>query len=119
MLDDPIIVLFFFLAMITAFYILFILPGSVVRRVLTIILLGVVGLCLIATVAEMPPYGAHDNPHYEADIAERYIEEGPEDTGAMNIVTAVLVDYRALDTLGEATVIFVAIAAVLATLRAH
>ena len=118
MIDNPILVLFFFLAMITAFYILFILPGTVVRRVLTIILLGVIALCLVITVAEMPPYGDPTNPQYN-EIPERYTEEGPQETGAMNIVSGVLVDYRALDTLGEATVIFVAIASVVATLRAH
>lgn len=118
MLEGPVLVLFFFLAMITAFYILFILPGNVVRRILTIVLLAVIGLCLVVTVAEMPPYGDPDNPQYN-EILERYTEKGPRDTGAMNIVSGVLVDYRALDTLGEATVIFVAIAAVIATLRAH
>ncbi len=34
------------------------------------------------------------------------------DTGAVNLVTAVLFDYRAFDTLGEATVIFTAVAGV-------
>lgn len=32
------------------------------------------------------------------------------DTGSINVVTAILMDYRAFDTLGEATVIFTAVA---------
>ena len=38
-------------------------------------------------------------------------------TGAANVVTAVLLDYRAYDTLGEATVIFVSIVGAYAILR--
>ncbi len=117
-MEGPIVVLLFFIALITAFYILFILPGTVVRRILTIVLLGVIALCLVLTVAEMPSFGDPDNPA-QNEIHERYVYEGVEDTGVYNIIASVLVDYRALDTLGEATVIFIAIAAVIATLRAH
>jgi len=37
-----------------------------------------------------------------------YIENGMDDTGAVNIVTSVVLGYRAFDTLGEVTVLFVA-----------
>jgi multisubunit Na+/H+ antiporter MnhB subunit len=40
-----------------------------------------------------------------------------KETGAANIVTAVLLDYRAYDTLGEATVLFTSIVGALAILR--
>ncbi len=40
-----------------------------------------------------------------------------EDTGAANSITAILWDYRGYDTLGEATVIFVAVAAIAALFR--
>lgn len=46
-----------------------------------------------------------------------YLREGLEQTGAANIVTSVLLDYRAYDTLGEATVLFTAIIGALAILR--
>jgi len=118
MLDSPVVVLFFFIALITSFYILFILPGTIVRRILTILLLGVIGFCLVLTVAEMPTFGDEANPANN-EIPERYVYEGVEETGVYNIISAVLIDYRALDTFGEATVIFIAIAAVIATLRAH
>lgn len=48
-------------------------------------------------------------------ISEHYISEGVQETGAINLVTSVLYDYRAFDTLGEATVILTA-AAILAFL---
>jgi len=42
-------------------------------------------------------------------MVKRYLEEGTSKTGAVNIVTAVILDYRAYDTLGEATVLFTAV----------
>ena len=39
--------------------------------------------------------------------AQHYLDKGLADTGASNLVTAVILDYRAYDTLGEATVLFV------------
>ncbi|MRH43581.1 sodium:proton antiporter [Aquibacillus halophilus] len=43
-------------------------------------------------------------------LSEHYISEGVRETGAINLVTSVLYDYRAFDTLGEATVILTAAA---------
>ena len=50
-------------------------------------------------------------------VSPRYLEAGYEETAVPNIVTAVLADYRAFDTLGEVTVIFVGALAVLLILR--
>ncbi|HEB11662.1 MAG TPA: DUF4040 domain-containing protein [Spirochaetales bacterium] len=49
--------------------------------------------------------------------SNKYLKDGLKETGAANIVTAVLLDYRAYDTLGEATVLFAAIIGALAVLR--
>ncbi len=46
-----------------------------------------------------------------------YIEYGLHSTGASNLVTAILLDFRAYDTLGEATVIFTAVLGGIALLR--
>jgi len=45
-----------------------------------------------------------------------YIEHGLQEVGGMNIVADVVFDYRGYDTLGEATVLFTAIAGTLALL---
>ena len=45
-------------------------------------------------------------------IAEHYINYGVEQTGSLNLVTAILFDYRAFDSLGESTVIFAAVSGV-------
>ena len=50
-------------------------------------------------------------------MVKRYLEEGTSKTGAVNIVTAVILDYRAYDTLGEATVLFTAVIGIMAVLR--
>ncbi len=50
-------------------------------------------------------------------VASRYTQYGLADTGAANAVAAVILDYRALDTLGEATVLFTAVIGVLAVVR--
>lgn len=46
-----------------------------------------------------------------------YIKDGLDKTGAANAVTGILLDFRAYDTLGEATVLFCAILGALAVLR--
>ncbi len=45
----------------------------------------------------------------QADMDDYYIENGVEETGANNIVTSIVFDYRGFDTLGEATVLFAAV----------
>jgi len=42
------------------------------------------------------------------EVATRYAEKGPQEVGAANLVTAVIVTYRGLDTLGEVTILFLA-----------
>lgn len=85
------------------------------RRLLTIALLAVFGAVLLYAMSELPPHGSPDTPPY-THVAKRYLERGPEEAGAENIVTDVILNYRGLDTQGEVTVIFTAMAAVLAVL---
>ena len=50
-------------------------------------------------------------------LARYYVEKGPQELGAANLVTAVVVTYRGLDTLGEVTVLFISAAGVGLLLR--
>ena len=52
-------------------------------------------------------------------VALYFLTEGKEQTGALNLVAAILVDFRALDTLGELTVLGVAGIAMMALLKAR
>jgi multisubunit Na+/H+ antiporter MnhB subunit len=54
----------------------------------------------------------------ELRMAKFYIEEGAEKTGSANLVAGVLFDFRAYDTLGEATILFTAALGVITILRA-
>jgi multicomponent Na+:H+ antiporter subunit B len=62
---------------------------------------------LIYGTADMPAFGDPAAP-VNTHVVPRYIEKSAEETGAPNIVTAVLASYRGYDTLGETTVIFTA-----------
>ena len=50
-------------------------------------------------------------------LGHYYAEQGPAELGAPNLVTAVVVTYRGLDTLGEVTVLFISAAGVGLLLR--
>jgi multisubunit Na+/H+ antiporter MnhB subunit len=50
-------------------------------------------------------------------VAKAYISGGVAKTGATNLVGSVILDYRAYDTLGEATILFTAVIGVLAIVR--
>lgn len=71
---------------------------------------------LLVAVSDLPVFGHAENP-VNNEVAERYIEEGLEETGAVNIVTGMILDYRAFDTLGESHVLFIATCTVLILLR--
>ena len=62
---------------------------------------------MLFAVADLPGRGDPDAPASQ-HVSPFYIENSVEDTKTPNIVTAVLVDYRGYDTLGEAVVIFTA-----------
>ncbi len=50
-------------------------------------------------------------------VAHNYLTHGMRETGATNLVSSVVLDYRAYDTLGEATILFTAVIGVLAVMR--
>jgi multisubunit Na+/H+ antiporter MnhB subunit len=50
-------------------------------------------------------------------VSREYLQHGVEKTGAPNIVMSVILDYRAYDTLGEATVLFTSIVGAFVILR--
>ncbi len=85
-------------------------------RVVAAMFLVILAALLIYNVAFLPPVGERDKPDNN-EVTERYIEKGIEETGAVNIVTGMILDYRAFDTFGESNVLFVATITVLILLR--
>lgn len=71
---------------------------------------------LLTAVSHLPKFGQGNNP-VNNEVSQRYIEKGLQETGAVNIVTGMILDYRAFDTLGESHVLFIATCTVLILLR--
>ena len=85
---------------------------AILCTVLTIIFIGV----MLFMATDLPHLGLATNPDIN-EVPEFYVEEGPEETGALNAVTAMILHYRAFDTLGESCVLFVAAVSVFILLR--
>ncbi|MBO5246943.1 MAG: hypothetical protein J6B28_06740 [Eubacterium sp.] len=71
---------------------------------------------LLVGVSYLPTFGEENNP-VNNEVPARYIEQGLQETGSINIVTGMILDYRAFDTLGESHVLFLATCTVLILLR--
>lgn len=73
-------------------------------------------MVLLMAVSWLPPVGNAVKPDNN-EVSARYIEKGLQETGAVNIVTGMILDYRAFDTLGESHVLFIATITVLVLMR--
>jgi len=88
------------------------------RRVVPFIAVLVVGAILIFTVTNnLPPFGSFPQRKLGAfenqSIGQRILENGPRETGATDVVTSVVWDYRGYDTMGECTILFTAVCGIL------
>ena len=81
---------------------------KVLSVVFCIILIGI----LSATVFFLPTFAEADVPTVN-EVYEHYVEQGRDETGAVNTVAGMILDYRAFDTLGESFVLFTATCAVI------
>ena len=79
---------------------------------ITIVFIGVLLLVAKKCFGDLPKFG-----YPEMRVASTYLKDGLAKTGATNLVSSVILDYRAFDTLGEATVLFTAVIGVLAIVR--
>ena len=70
---------------------------------------------LLFTISYLPRYGV-ENPE-SILVVKRYVENGLQETGAVNIISGIILDYRAFDTLGESHVLFTALMCVTVLLR--
>jgi multicomponent Na+:H+ antiporter subunit B len=83
----------------------------------TVAMLFVIFLASIRVFDGLPKFGEPVIASVMDAPSRVYIANGLKETGAANIVTAVLLDYRAYDTLGEATVLFTSIIGAIAVIR--
>lgn len=85
------------------------------RTFATIITVLFIGFLLLA-VMDMPVLGS-DDPIVHNEVMDKYIDDSMKDTGATNVVSAMILDYRAFDTFVEASVIFTALICIMTVLK--
>ena len=68
-------------------------------------------------VVNFLPLFARDDTPTVNEVSDHYVAEGRDETGAVNTVAGMILDYRAFDTLGESFVLFTATCAVLLLLE--
>jgi multisubunit Na+/H+ antiporter MnhB subunit len=83
-----------------------------INTVITVLFIG--GLIVAASKCfnELPPFG---EPIMR--VASAYLKEGLKEVGAVNLVSSITLDYRAYDTLGEASILFAAVIGVFVIAR--
>ncbi len=79
------------------------------KKLLVILLLAVVGYTLYNALTYVK-FGEDrlGNPADEKTVAAFYLNETPEKLSVANVVTAIVVNFRGFDTLGEVSVLFLA-----------
>jgi multicomponent Na+:H+ antiporter subunit B len=90
---------------------------AVVGVAFAVAFVAVIGLFGIQVFNEFPVFGIPVMERFTDAPSLVYLNSGLAETGAPNLVTAVLLDFRAWDTLGEATVLFCAVLGTVAVLR--
>ena len=83
------------------------------RDIVAVVFFTIVAMFLIFGALMTHPFG---NPG-DAEMDQYIIDNTQSETGADNGVTSVVFDYRGFDTLGEATVLFTAVAGVIMLFR--
>ena len=81
------------------------------RAAAVVVCLALIGILLYAAV-RMPKFGGADTL-VDSEVSAFYVEHTLEETGAVNIITGIILDYRGFDTLGESHVLFIAVCTVL------
>ena len=87
---------------------------SVVVSVVIIFGIFLAGIKILET---LPDFGTPIFAQAPEAASQTYISEGMQKTGAANLVASVILDFRAYDTLGEATVLFTTIIGATVILR--
>ena len=85
------------------------------KKFFTLFTLMILLYTMISSIISMPVMGNAQNPS-NSSVSQHYLGKSIKETAAPNVIAAIITDYRAIDTLGEATILFTAIAAALSVL---
>jgi len=96
-------------------------PGALRRavslyRVTAVAVVVFLTAVMLGITLQLPAFGDAAAPVINS-VSERYLEQGIEETGAVNAVAGMILDYRAFDTFGESTVLFAATMSVILLMR--
>ncbi|HEY5132128.1 MAG TPA: hydrogen gas-evolving membrane-bound hydrogenase subunit E [Candidatus Krumholzibacteriaceae bacterium] len=80
----------------------------------SLIFFGLFLVFAFLAVQDLPRFG-----HPIMKVSQQYLETALQKTGAANVVSSVVLDFRGFDTLGEASVLFVSILGAFVILRRH
>ncbi|HJJ48565.1 MAG TPA: hypothetical protein O0X39_06225 [Methanocorpusculum sp.] len=79
--------------------------------------LAIILVIAVFLIVLLPVFGLTFGEPRESATDDYYIANTEEETGSANAVTAVVFDYRGFDTLGEATVLFIAVLGIIMLFR--
>ena len=85
-------------------------------KIFSVIFCLMLSAALIGIVSQLPLFAKETAPTVN-ELYEHYVGLGRDQTGAVNTVAGMILDYRAFDTLGESFVLFTATCAVLLLLE--
>jgi len=88
---------------------------SVVVSFAIVLAISVIGVQVFTQA--LPDFGVAIFNSIDGSASRYYIDNGLEKTGAANLVSAIILDFRAYDTLGEAAVLFTSIIGATVVLR--
>jgi multisubunit Na+/H+ antiporter MnhB subunit len=92
-------------------------PREFFGVVVSVVIVFAIFLAGIKILETLPAFGTPIFAEVPEAASQTYIKEGLRETGAANLVASVILDFRAYDTLGEATVLFTAIIGATVILR--
>ena len=91
-------------------------PTPTAWKAVSGVLVVFLGCLLLTGLSDFPDFGDPSSPA-NSRVSARYLERSLTDTHVPNVVTSVLADYRAFDTMLETAVVFIAGVAIFTLLR--
>ncbi len=85
--------------------------------IISVVIVLAIFLAGIRVFQTLPDFGTPVFAQTVGAASQTYISQGLQKTGAANLVSSVILDFRGYDTLGEATVLFTAIIGATVILR--
>jgi multicomponent Na+:H+ antiporter subunit B len=84
-------------------------PREFFGVVVSIVIISTIFVAGVIVFRTLPDFGTPVFAQAPDAASQTYVAAGLEKTGAANLVASVILDFRAYDTLGEATVLFTSI----------